>query len=117
MSKSTLILVLLAALCSTVGNILLKASSMYVPAGAPFYAKFFSLFFIGAVVFYVMNLGFFSRALDSMPVSVGYPILATSGFAMLAVTAGLLYGEQFGRMQIFGLVLVIAGIFALAQGK
>ena len=116
MVRSALLLVLAAALCSTIGNMLLKASSAASP-GAPFYAKLVSPFFIGAVLFYVINLGFFSRALDQMPVSIGYPILAASGFAMLAVAASLIYGEYFGRWQIGGLVLIIAGIFALAQGR
>jgi len=115
--RSALLFVLIAALCSTVGNMLLKASSMHVSAGSPFYAKLLSPFFVGAVLFYVINLGFFSRALDQMPVSVGYPILAASGFAMLAVAAALFYGENFGRWQVGGLAMVVLGIFALAQGK
>lgn len=117
MSRSALLLILAAALCSTIGNMLLKASSINAPADAPFYAKFLSLYFAAAILFYVINLGFFSRALDQAPVSVGYPILAASGFALLAIAASLVYGEHFGRWQIAGLTLIVAGIFALAQGR
>lgn len=117
MPSSALILIILAAVNSTIGNMLLKQSRLAVAAGLPWYEKFFSLYFMGAVLFYVANLACFAKALDQVPVSVGYPVLAASSFAMLAIAASLLFSERIGPWQIFGLALVAAGIFALAQGK
>jgi multidrug transporter EmrE-like cation transporter len=117
MPGSALLLIFLAAVNSTIGNMLLKQSRLAVPAGMIWYEKFFSIYFIGAVLAYVANLACFAKALDQVPVSVGYPILAAGSFAMLAIAAAMLFGERVGAWQIFGLLLVGGGIFALAQGR
>jgi drug/metabolite transporter (DMT)-like permease len=36
---------------------------------------------------------------------------------MLAIAASILFGERVGPWQVFGLLLVAGGIFALAQGR
>lgn len=117
MPSSALILIFLAAVNSTIGNMLLKQSRLAVAVGLPWYEKFFSLYFVGAVLFYVANLACFAKALDQVSVSIGYPILAAGSFAMLAIAASILFGERIGPWQIFGLLLVAGGIFALAQGR
>lgn len=115
MTRFALVLILLAGLNSTIGNMLLKKSRLAAAADIPWYEHYLSIYFVGALVFYVINLGLFSKALDSVPVSIGYPVLAASGFAMLAIAASLIFGERFGVWQIVGLALVTTGIFALAQ--
>jgi multidrug transporter EmrE-like cation transporter len=117
MPFSAFFLILLAGVNSTIGNMLLKQSRLAVAADLPWFEKFFSLYFVGAVLFYVANLACFAKALDQVPVSTGYPILAAGSFAMLSISANILFGERFGPWQIGGLILVAMGIFALAQGK
>jgi multidrug transporter EmrE-like cation transporter len=117
MPSSALILIFFAAMNSTIGNMLLKQSRLAVAVGLPWYEKFFSIYFLGAVLFYVANLACFAKALDQVPVSVGYPVLAATSFALLAIAASILFAERVGPWQIFGLVMVAGGIFALAQGK
>src|ERR1700749_4181722 len=117
MPSSALVLIFLAAVNSTIGNMLLKQSRLAVAAGLPWYEKFFSIYFLGAVLFYVANLGCFAKALDQVPVSTGYPVLAAGSFAMLSISANIFFGERFGPWQYGGLILVALGIFALAQGK
>ena len=80
MPASALTLIFFAAVNSTIGNMLLKQSRLAVPAGMVWYEKFFSIYFIGAVLAYVANLACFAKALDQVPVSVGYPILAAGSF-------------------------------------
>jgi multidrug transporter EmrE-like cation transporter len=108
---------LLAGVSTTIANLLLKQSRLVMVPDIPWYEKFFTLYFIGAMIFFVINLGLFTIALDEIPISVGYPILAASGFSMLAVSAAMIFGEHFGPWQITGVLLVLAGIFALAQGR
>ncbi|TNE63840.1 MAG: QacE family quaternary ammonium compound efflux SMR transporter [Alphaproteobacteria bacterium] len=108
--------VLLAAVNSTVGNVLLKLSRRSLAPDAGFLTEVMSPFFIGAIGFYAINVFLFARALDHMPVNVGYPILAASGFTLLTVTTWIAFGERLSMMQIGGLVLVVAGIFLLANG-
>ena len=117
MPGSALILIVLAGVNSTIGNMLLKQSRVAVPADAHWYGKFLSVYFLGAVLAYVFNLACFAKALDQVPVSVGYPILAAGSFALLSVAAGIFFGERFGPWQFGGLIFVALGIFALAQGR
>lgn len=107
-----LLLVLLAAACSTVGNLLLKHSRTASTFGLPAHL---SPWFGAAIVFYVLNLFLFAKALDRLPVSTGYPILAGVGFAMLTVCATALLGERFSLLQALGLLLVTAGVVCLAR--
>jgi multidrug transporter EmrE-like cation transporter len=116
--RLSIILVLLAGVSTTIANLLLKQSRVVVAPDIPWHERFFSFYFIGAMMFFIINLGLFTVALDDIPISVGYPILAASGFAMLAVSAAIIFGEHLGPWQIAGfLLLVLAGIFALAQGR
>jgi multidrug transporter EmrE-like cation transporter len=117
MPTSALILIFFAGVNSTIGNMLLKQSRLAVAVSPAWYGKFLSVYFIAAVLAYVLNLACFAKALDQVPVSVGYPILAAGSFAMLSVAATIFFGERFGAWQLGGLICVAFGIFALAQGR
>jgi multidrug transporter EmrE-like cation transporter len=110
-----IILVLLAGLNSTIGNLMLKQSRISPPLFATPLGNFVSLWFVGAIFFYVVNVFLFGRALDRIPVAVGYPILAGSGFVMLAIGSAVFFGERFGFYQFAGLALVFVGIVCLAR--
>ena len=77
---------------------------------ASWYANFISPYFVGAVFFYIVSLVFFARALDAIPVSIGYPILAGCGFATLMVASSILFKEQLAAPQILGVALILGGI-------
>lgn len=117
MPTSALILIFFAGVNSTIGNMLLKKSRLAVAPDPHWYGKFLSVYFIGAILAYVLNLACFAKALDMVPVSVGYPILAAGSFALLSVAAAVFFGERFGPWQLGGLIFVAVGIFALAQGR
>ena len=104
----------LAGVSSTVGNILLKYSRI-TDIDSSFYDKLFSPYFFGAVFFYLINLILFAEALDNIPVSIGYPILASSSFAFLAISSYFIFKDTFSMWQVIGLILVISGIFCLAK--
>ncbi|MDX8516257.1 DMT family transporter [Mesorhizobium captivum] len=116
MNTPPLIMVLAAGLNSCIGNILLKWSRTSLPTDAGPTDKFLSIGFIGGLLFYGINVVFFAKALDSMEVSVAYPILAGSGFAMLAITSYYIFGEPFHLSKWIGLGLVLAGVILLARG-
>ena len=112
--KWALILVLLAGLNSTFGNLLLKASRQTVDSNSNLFEQYMSLYFMGAMIFYGINVMFFAKALDYLPVNIGYPILASSGFAMLAFSSWAIYDEKLGLFQIIGLIIVVIGIAMLS---
>ena len=106
--------VLLAGLNSTFGNLLLKASRQKLEQSPTLVDQYLSIYFIGAILFYGLNVVLFAKALDHLPVNVGYPILASSGFAMLSISSWVIYGEKLDPLQITGLIVVIVGIGMLS---
>ena len=69
---------------------------------------------LNIMVMVLLNLVLFAKALDHLPVSIGYPILASSGFAMLSVSSWAIYGEKLDLLQTIGLIVVIVGIGILS---
>lgn len=116
MNAVSLTSVFAAGLCSCIGSILLKWSRTSLPAGAGPADKFLSVAFIAGLAFYGINVLLFAKALDTMEVSVAYPVLAGSGFALLAVTSHYFFAEPFHLCNWIGLGLVLAGIIFLVQG-
>ncbi|WEX91694.1 SMR family transporter (plasmid) [Sinorhizobium garamanticum] len=117
MNALPLILVFAAGLNSCIGNILLKWSRASLPAHAGLSDTFLSPGFAGGLAFYGINVVLFAKALDSMEVSVAYPILAGSGFAMLMVASRYIFGEPFHLHKWIGLAFVLVGIIFLARGN
>ena len=115
MTSKALMLVLLAGINSCVGNILLKYSRLHAPIDAGAIGKFLSIYFIGGVFFYVINVILFAKALDESQVAIAYPILAASGFAFLTVASYFIFSEKLNYIQGAGLCLVIIGIFMMAK--
>ncbi len=109
------LLVLAAGLNSCIGNLLLKKSRLAAEAPG-LMPLLFSPWFIGGLFFYAVNVVLFAKALDRLPVSIAYPALAASGFALLVFSAALIYGEKLGPNQVLGLGAVLIGIWLLARG-
>lgn len=117
MSIQGLLLIMLAGLNSCLGNLALKYSRLVALPNADFFSKMLNGYFMLGLAFYSVNVVMFAKALDSAPVSVAYPILAGSGFAMLAVASSIMYGERLGAQQIAGMVIVLVGITLLARSS
>lgn len=115
MSLTALSLLLLAAVNSCIGNLLIKKSRLVATADASFIAKLFEPYFIAGLAFYGINLLFFAKALDTAPVSIAYPVLAGMGFLFLALASTMLLGERLGVRELAGMVLIVAGVAFLAK--
>jgi multidrug transporter EmrE-like cation transporter len=109
------LLVLVAGINSTIGNILLKQSRI-VGGSAPFVEQLLSPWFIGGLLFYALNVVLFAKALDRLPVSAAYPVLAASGFLLLALVTPFVFGERLSPVQYAGMVVTIGGIALIARG-
>lgn len=116
MNTPALIPVLAAGLNSCIGNILLKWSRTSLPAESGLADKLLSIGFIGALAFFGVSTALFAKALESMEVSVAYPVSVGFGFAMLSVASHYILGEPFYLHKWMGLGLVLAGIIFLAGG-
>ena len=109
-----LLYVFLAGMSTTIGNLLLKASRQNFEQNSNIFLQYMSMYFISAVLFYGLGLIFFSRALDHLPVNVGYIIYAASGFAMLALSSWAIYGEKLDLIQMIGIIIIMVGVAMLS---
>ena len=114
MSAVTLawLLVFLAGVNSTIGNLMLKQSRS-VP-GDTFLYSLLDPWFVGGLFFYGLNVVLFAKSLDYLPVSIAYPVLAGSGFILLVVLSRLLFAESVTILQIFGILAILGGIFLVS---
>ena len=110
-----LVLILLAGVNSCIGNLLLKWSRTSAAAEASPIEKLFSAAFLGGMFFYAVNVVLFAKALDSMEVSVAYPILAGAGFAFLIIASSFFFGETLTFARASGMVFILMGITLLAR--
>ena len=110
-----LLLVFLAGFCSCLGNLALKQSRSFAPGSGDFLVSLINPYFISGLFFYGINVILFAKALDAIPVSIAYPILAGSGFALLTIAASILFSEHLSALQMLGLSLILIGIVFLAQ--
>ena len=109
------ILVLAAGVNSTLGNLLLKKSSM-LHANDGYLANIFNYWFMGGMAFYVVNVILFARALAYLPVSAAYPVLAGSGFLLLSLASSWVFYEHLNLTQYAGIVVVLTGILMISLG-
>jgi len=109
------LLVLVAGINSCIGNLLLKQSRLVTPKGSGLLNMFLSPWFIGGLVFYGINVVLFAKALDKLPVSVAYPALAGSGFAMLVFAADWCFEEHLTLNQYIGIAAIVFGIVMLSR--
>lgn len=116
MTPSSLSLILLASISSCVGNLLLKASRSGLAPDPGLVAPFLTPSFLGSMLFFVVSFVVFGKALDKVPVSLAYPVLATAGFALLAISSCWVFGERLSSLQGLGLLVAVCGITLLAVG-
>jgi small multidrug resistance pump len=64
---------------------------------------------------FALNLGFYSFALQKLPISVAYPIMVASGFAIIAGVAGWQLGESLSTIQWVGVGAILLGVTLVAQ--
>ena len=115
MNVGAFTLVLLAGFNSCIGNLALKKSRLVSDPEAGFLLNLMNPYFFLGLFFYAVNVVLFAKALDDAPVSVAYPVLAASGFAMLTLSSAWLFSEKVGLLQVAGMALIVAGIALLAQ--
>jgi multidrug transporter EmrE-like cation transporter len=109
------LLVLAAGVNSMIGNVLLKQSRL--TAASPSLLDLLrSPWFLGGLAFYAVNVVLFAKALDRLPVSAAYPVLAASGFALLALVSAVAFGERLSLVQYAGIVVTLIGIALVARG-
>lgn len=109
------VLVLIAAVNNAIGSLLLKKSRL-VASEPGIMGLLFSPWFWGGLLFYGTNVIIFAKALERLPVSVAYPVLAGVGFALIAIAGGVFFRESLTIGQWAGIGIILTGIILVAGG-
>lgn len=64
---------------------------------------------------FAVNVLFYTYALKRIPISLAYPIMVGSGFAIIAVVAWRYLGESLSVAQWLGVTMILAGIILVAR--
>jgi drug/metabolite transporter (DMT)-like permease len=56
------------------------------------------------------------RVIATEPLSIGYPILVSFSFIIVAVGAGLFFDEAITWTRLFGMAIILAGVVIASQG-
>lgn len=64
---------------------------------------------------FALNIVFYAYALQKLPISVAYPIMVATGFAIIVVVAGLALHERLSTVQWFGVAAILFGVILVAK--
>lgn len=64
---------------------------------------------------FALNVVFYAFALQKLPISVAYPIMVTTGFAIIVAVAGWMLNERLSVVQWIGVVTILVGVVLVAK--
>jgi multidrug transporter EmrE-like cation transporter len=64
---------------------------------------------------FAANVVFYAFALQKLPISVAYPVMVTTGFAIIVVVAGSLLHERLTAIQWVGVAAILVGVTLVAK--
>jgi len=79
-------------------------------------ARRLSPWFIASIVFFLINLIFYAKALRGLALNIAYPIMV-SGTVLIVMTASVVwFSERLSLTVVAGAALIAVGIVLLTQG-
>lgn len=110
---------LLIGIAANAGASLLVKLAVEPPRSLPTFTSPWTAFtnwpLIGGVALYCGAFLVYALTLTRLPINVAHPILTSGAIAVVALGAGVLYGETFRWTTIVGIALVIAGVTMISQ--
>jgi small multidrug resistance pump len=107
------LLLLAAAAANGIANLLIKRSAM---AGeATLLAQYLGPWFLAGVVFFGCSVVIYAQALQSIAVSVGYPVMVGVSTLLVLACSMLFLKEALGGAQLAGVALIVAGVVLAAR--
>lgn len=64
---------------------------------------------------FALNVVFYAFALQKLPISAAYPIMVTSGFAIIVTVAGFMLNERLTVTQWVGVGAILLGVVLVAK--
>lgn len=116
-----ILFLIFALMFNAMANILMKLASVKSSAldNAGLADRVFSLYlswpFITGLILFGLNLLCYTVALSKMHLSVAYPIMVGTGFAIIGITSYFLFHERLSFAQVVGTVFILVGVTLLAS--
>lgn len=108
-----LIPLVIAILAGTFGNILMKLGSKNLPE-SPLSILSSPLSLLG-IALLAISFPFYSMVIQKLPLSVAFPLVTSSTLVLVVVISYFFLKEPLTFVNIFGILLLIAGLFLVAQ--
>ncbi len=105
------VLIFLAGINSTIGNVLLKLSQ----SKPDFLSSVLSITFIAGCFFYMLNVLLFAYALKELDVSKAYPVLVAISILSLESVGVFVLGENISFLNALGITLLLGGVFLVTR--
>jgi undecaprenyl phosphate-alpha-L-ara4N flippase subunit ArnF len=64
---------------------------------------------------FALNVVFYTYALQKLPISMAYPIMTVTGFAIIVVVSGYLLSERLTTLQWVGVAAILIGAVCVAR--
>jgi multidrug transporter EmrE-like cation transporter len=64
---------------------------------------------------FALNVVFYAYALQRMPISIAYPVMVATGFAIIVTVAGWKLGESLTLAQWVGVAAILGGVALVAK--
>ena len=112
--SSNWVILVIAGINASLGNVFLKKSQMN-SMSSDLISNVMSLWFLGGLMFYGVNVILFAKALKVIPVSVAYPVLAGVGFFSTSILAIFYFDESMSLHKITGIILILIGMMIVGK--
>ncbi|MDC6452918.1 hypothetical protein OAW68_04990 [Alphaproteobacteria bacterium] len=107
-----LVLLFLAIMFASAGQILLKYSTTSNTWALPT-MPIFNFYFFAAALVYLASMLFYTVALKGLPITLAYPSMALS-YVIVSGFSNIVWKTPFGLLQIVALVLMVIALGLLA---
>ncbi len=95
---------------NAVANIMFKSASGMPSFDFPKISLFLGGLFLGAV-----NTYFFIRSLETLKLSIGYPVFAAGSVLVIALASLVVFKEDLHLTKIVGMAVIVLGIYLVSQ--
>jgi multidrug transporter EmrE-like cation transporter len=64
---------------------------------------------------FALNVVFYAFSLQKLPISIAYPVMVATGFAIIVAVAGMVLKERLSVMQWVGVAAILVGVTLVAK--
>jgi len=115
MNTFTLIMLIIAIILNALANILIKASALY-SKDESLLGLLLNFWLIGGLICFGLAFIFYRYVLSKgLPLSIAYPLMTTTGFAIVIFASRIFFNEKLVMIQWLGIGFLIVGIWLIAS--